>query len=116
MEMEAKVQYLHRLVREEALHQFDLPSYEVEIMDTYLTVDYLLQGLAWCFTSVISLSKQIRAMRCCMKTPFISKMRPYAARLIDLNEYLDSFPGAIMAYKIGINERNGILLNSMPNR
>ena len=35
-------------------------------------------------------------------------------RLIYLNEYLASFPGATMADKMGVTELNEILLNSMP--
>ena len=42
-------------------------------------------------------------------------MRCYAARLIDLNDYLVSFPGEIMADKIGVTEINEIILYSMPN-
>ena len=37
------------------------------------------------------------------------------ARLIDLNEYLHSFPGSTPTHKIGITDLNEILLNSMPN-
>ena len=54
-------------------------------------------------------------MRRCMKTLCILKVRRYAAHLIDLDEYLASFPGATMAYKIGVTELNTILLKSMPN-
>ena len=39
----------------------------------------------------------------------------YAALIIDLNEYLESFPGATLNHKIGVTELNKILLNSMPN-
>ena len=42
-------------------------------------------------------------------------MRRYEARLIDLNGYLASFPGATMADKICVTELNEIILNSMPN-
>ena len=38
----------------------------------------------------------------------------YAARLIDLNDYLASFTVNTMAYKIGVTEINEILLNNMP--
>ena len=54
-------------------------------------------------------------MRRCMKNPRIVKVRRYAARLIDLNEYLSSFPGATMADKMGVSELNKKLSNSMPN-
>ena len=43
------------------------------------------------------------------------KLRRYAERLIDLNEYLDSFPRTTMAGEIGVTEINEVLLNSMPN-
>ena len=45
----------------------------------------------------------------------ILKVRHYVARLIDLNEYLASFPGATMTDTIFVTELNEILLNSMPN-
>ena len=42
-------------------------------------------------------------------------VRRYEVRLIDLNEYLTSFPGATLNDKIGVTEIKEILLNSMPN-
>ena len=39
----------------------------------------------------------------------------YEARLIDLNEYLDSFLGTTLADKIGVSEWKETLLNIMPN-
>ena len=36
-------------------------------------------------------------------------------RLIDLNEYLDSLPGANLAGKIDVTKLNEILLKSTPN-
>ena len=41
-------------------------------------------------------------------------VRRYAARLIDLNEYLESFPGKILNDKISVTKLKEILLNSMP--
>ena len=43
------------------------------------------------------------------------KVRSYAARLIDLNEYLASFPGENLSDKIGVTELNEILLSSISN-
>ena len=43
-------------------------------------------------------------------------VRRYAERLIDITEYLASFPGADLNENIGVTELNEILLNSMPNR
>ena len=42
-------------------------------------------------------------------------MRRYAAYLIDINDYLDDFPGAKAGDKIGERDINEIILNSMPN-
>ena len=84
--------------------------------ETLLYVDYLLKRLAWYFFPINSLSKQKRAMRRCTKNPCSLKLRGYAARLIDLNQYLASFPGATMADKMGVTELNKILLNSMSDR
>ena len=50
-----------------------------------------------------------------MKKPCALTVRHYAARLIDLNEYLASFPGATLNDKISVNMLNKILLNSMYN-
>ena len=54
-------------------------------------------------------------MRRGMKKPRSLTVRCYAARLIDLNEYLALFPGATLTLKIGVTELNEILLNSMTN-
>ena len=114
IEMEAKVKYLHKLFRGEALRQFDLVSADAKNTETLLDVDYLLKGLAW-FFFVNLLSKQNLAMLRCMKNPRRLKVKRYAVHLVCLNEYLASFPGATMSNKMGITELNGILLNSMPN-
>ena len=50
-----------------------------------------------------------------MKNPRSLKVSRYDARLIDLDEYLNSFPGANMTDKIGVTKLNKILLNSTPN-
>ena len=54
-------------------------------------------------------------MRCGIRKQCGWKVRSYEARLINLNEYLDSFPGEKLSDKIGVTELNGIFLNSMPN-
>ena len=53
-------------------------------------------------------------MRRGMKKPCSLNVRRYAARLIDLNEYLASFLGATFPDNIGVTQLNEILLNSMP--
>ena len=54
-------------------------------------------------------------MRRCTKKTCRLKVGRYAARLIDLNEYLDSFPGEAMSGKTDVIELNEIPKNSMPN-
>ena len=54
-------------------------------------------------------------MRHCMKKTRSLRVRRYAANLIELNEYLASFPGDTTADNIGITKLNKIILNSMPN-
>ena len=55
-------------------------------------------------------------MRRGIKKPRSLTVRRYAARLIYLNEYLASFPGANLTDKIGVTDLNEILLNSTHNR
>ena len=47
-------------------------------------------------------------MRRYIKNPRNLKVSTYAAHLIDLNEYLASFPGLNMANKMGVTELNEI--------
>ena len=62
-----------------------------------------------------SLSKTKRAMCRRMKKLCSLKVRRYAEHLIDMNEYLASFPGAPLADKIDVTEFNEIILNGMLN-
>ena len=89
-------------------------SDDVEGTET-LNVDYSIRGLSQYFFPINSLSEQKRAMRRGMKKTRCLATGPYAARLIDINEYFISFPGATLSDKIGITELNEILLNSMHN-
>ena len=50
-----------------------------------------------------------------IRKPHGLKVRCYVARLIDLNEYLPSFPGSSPTHKTDMTELNEILLNSVPN-
>ena len=80
-----------------------------------LTAESIILGLAAYFPSVNLLSKQKRAMRCGMRKPHVIKVRRYAARLIDLNEYLDLLPRANLTDKFGMTKLNNILLKSIIN-
>ena len=114
LEMAAKVQYLHTHVCEEQLRQFGMLSDCVE-SGTPLTVEAVILGLGTYPPPVNSLSKQNRAMCRGMSKPHRSKVRRYAAHLIKLNDYLDSFPWANMNTKIGMTQHNLYIQNSMPN-
>ena len=50
-----------------------------------------------------------------MKNTRSLKVRHYAVRLNDLNEYLASFPGETMSEKMGVTVLNENLSNNMPN-
>ena len=52
-------------------------------------------------------------MHRCMKNPLRLQLRRYAARLIDLNEYLASVPRETMADNIYVTELNEILSKSI---
>ena len=54
-------------------------------------------------------------MRRGMEKPRALTVRRYAERLIDINEYLDSFLGETLNDDIRETELNEIFLNSMPN-
>ena len=54
-------------------------------------------------------------MRRGMKKTRSLTVRRYAAHLIDLNEYLESFTVATFTDKISVTKLNEILLNSMHN-
>ena len=92
------------LIHGEALYHFNLLYTDVENTDT-LSVDYYIKGLESYFPLLIRFFLK-RAIRCYIKKTVQSKLRRYGARLIDLNEYLDSFSGATIADKIGVTEFN----------
>ena len=54
-------------------------------------------------------------MRCGIKKPRALTVRRYAARLIDLQEYLAFIPRENLNDKINITALNKILLNIIPN-
>ena len=104
LEVGAKYQRLCSLVHKEALRQIDLLYADVKCAET-LNVDYIIRCLAQNFPPVNSLSKQKRAIRRGMKKPRSITVNCYAALLIDLNEYLVSFPVVNLTDKIGVTEK-----------
>ena len=95
------------------MHQFDLLSADVEGTQT-LNVEDIIKVLEQYPPPVISSYKKAHHVPCNEK-PRALTVRQYTARLIDLNEYLASFPGATLNDKIGVTKLNEILLNSMNN-
>ena len=114
LETAANIQYLRTLADREAICQFGSLLAEVESTNPLTTEDIIL-GLGAYFFPVNSLSKQKRVMRRGVRKPRVLKLRCYAARLIYLDDYLDSFTGGNLTEKIGLTELNEVLLNSMTN-
>ena len=94
----AKIQYLCTLVCGEALRHFDSFSDDVERTET-LTAENIIKGLALYFPPINLLLKKNHAMLRRMRKLRGLKVRRYAARLIDFNEYLNLFPGAKLSGK-----------------
>ena len=92
---------------------YSFPS-DVEGTET-INVDYIIKGLAQYSPPVNYLSKQKGAMHCGMEKPRTLTVRRYAARLIDIHDYLDSFLGVTLTDNIVVTELNEILLNSVNN-
>ena len=108
LEIDVMIQYLCKIVHGEELRQFDLLSADVANKGS-LNLGYYIQGLALHFPTVNSISKQKRVMRRGIKIQCSLKVRRYTARLIDLNEYLNSFPVANLADKINVTKLNNII-------
>ena len=86
--MGAKVQNLFKLVRGEALRQFDSLCSDVKITES-LNVEYIINGFKLNSPPVNWLSKQKRALSRGTRKPRCPKVRRYSDNLIDLNDYLD---------------------------
>ena len=110
-----ELKYLCMLLRGKALYQFDTQCAQVGST----TISYLnrfILGLGmYFFFPVNNLSKQECAMRQGVSKPRELKVRRYAAHLIDINDYLATFPEAKESNNIVEKELNEILLNSMKN-
>ena len=81
------------LVRGEALRHFDTLYAEVWIT-TPENLTYIILGLGTYFFLVNVRPKKKRDMRHVTRKPPGLKVRCYASHIVDLNKYLDFFPGA----------------------
>ena len=80
-----------------------------------ITMKNIIKGLASYLFPVNFISKQKRVMRRGMRKLRRLKVKLFSACLIDLNKYLDFFPGAMLSDKIGLTELNEIFLDSITN-
>ena len=87
------------LVRGELLHKFDMLSAEVRSAIPEKSTSIII-GLGTYFPPVNALPNKNRTMRRGMRKPRSFKVRCYAARLVDLNEYLHVLPGENISEKI----------------
>ena len=110
-----KLQYLHTPLCVEVLHQFDTLCSRLESM-IISHLNWVILDLGSYFYPVNLLYKQECAMICGMRNTCELKVRPYAACMIDINDYLDAFPGGKASDNIGEIELSEIILISMPNR
>ena len=96
------------------LHQFESFSADVEIAET-LNFDYIIRV----FVPVLFLCKFSVKTEALIapwnEIPRSLTVGQCAARLIDLNGYVASFPGGAFTDNISVTELNEILLNIMHN-
>ena len=76
----------------------------------------IILGVLRCIFTCEFAFKTKRAMCHEVKKTRSLKVRCYVERLVDLNQYFASFPGATLAYKIYVIGLNEILLNKMNDR
>ena len=105
IEAGTNIQYHCILKRGEVLHQFDAFYFEAEGA-TPSTLEYNILGLGTYFFSVNALSKKRRAMHRQVMKPRGLKANCRAARLIELNEYLDVLPGENISDNVFMKDIN----------
>ena len=93
------IHYLFTVLYGEALHQIDTLSVEVGIT-TRANLNRIILGLCMYFFPINYLPKIKRAMRRGMRKPRGLEMRSYATCIIDINYYLDAFPGSKSGEKL----------------
>ena len=89
----AKIQYLRTMVYDKSLSHLYMLSADLEITTSEHS-KFIILGLGTYFFPINSLSRQKRVMFHVMRKLRGLKVRCCAYRMIDLNEYLDVFPGA----------------------
>ena len=87
----AKIPYLCTLVRGEALCQLDTLSVEVE-STTIEHLNLIILSLGYYFFLLMRYQKQKRVICHETRKPLELKLRRYADRMVDLNEYMYAFP------------------------
>ena len=110
----ANIHNLCMILHGKVLVQFDNLCSQIGSTNT-AHLNWVNLGLGPYFFPVDVYSKQKPMMCSGIRKPCKLKLRWYAARLIDINEYLATFTGSKASANIGDTEFNEILLNSMTN-
>ena len=102
------------MLRGQALKEFDkIQSQHGGVTNNHLNI--IQEGLLEYFFSINSLSKQKHAMRRAMRTPQSMTFKHFAARLMEMNNFLPLFPGSDASEKMEMEELNKILLHAVPD-
>ena len=101
----ANIQYLCTLLHGEALRQFDTFFAQVGSANT-THINRTVLGLGIYFFQVGVFPNKTQVICHRMRNPHEFKVRHYAARPIDLSDYLDGFSGSKASDKIGETELN----------
>ena len=104
LEAGAKYQCIYTLFCGESLRQFDLLSADIESVVT-LNVDYIIRVCPVLSPCKFAVKTEARNMPWNEK-PRRLTVRLYAARLIDINGYLEYFPEATLTDNIGVTKLN----------
>ena len=106
----AKAEFFCTIFCREVLHQFDL-LFENIGSSTPLTLEaIILVFCAYIFFCLYAVKAKVHNAPQ-NEEAAQNKSKTYTARLVDLNKYLDSFPGARIIDKIVVTKLNRILLD-----
>ena len=109
-----RIIYLHVMLRGQALREFD----ELQSQNSGSTNNHLKliqEVLLEYFTPINSISKQKHTMRRTMRKPRSINFKRFAARLMEISNFLLLSPGLDVSKKITHEELNEILLHAVPN-
>ena len=112
--VKGRINYLHRMLRAEALIKFDeLTSQNCGTTNAH--PKHITEGLLGYSPLINALSNQKRVMRRTMNETRKIMFKNFDAQLTGINNYMPHFPGSIEAKKMGPEELNKILLHAVTN-